>query len=131
MVTDALSSERAACVTLSYEKPSQELQADKPAASLVLSTVQARKAVSKNAGAMFLLVTQSDKSESVHVSAVTKDDKSFEQQSQTDHSLVPESDMQSMLHEYQDHFPESLPDGLPPERDDAYTIATEPGCASF
>ena len=118
-------------ILLSCQRPSQKLQADKPAASLVLSAVQARKAVSKGAGARFLLVTQSDESESVHVSAVTQDDKSFEQQSQTDHTVVPESDMQSILHEYQDCFPESLPDGLPPERDVAHHHTYRARCASF
>ena len=120
-------------IKLSCERPSQKLQAEhsKPAASLVLSAVQARKAVSKGEGAIVLLVTQSGKSESVHVSAVTNDDKSFQQQSQTDHTLIPQSDMQSILREYQDCFPESLPDGLPPERDVAHTIPTEPGVPPF
>ena len=57
--------------------------------------MQAKKPVSK--GALVLLVTQSDKSECVHVSAVTKDDNSFQQQSQTGHALVPWSDMQTRL----------------------------------
>ena len=133
MVTDALSSKRprAASITLSCEKLSQKLQAKKPAASLVLSAVQARKAVSKGAGAMFLLVTQSDKSGGVHVSAVTNNHRSFQQQSQTDHTLVPQSDMQSILHEFKDRFPESLPDGLPPERVVAHTIPTGPGVPPF
>ena len=63
---------------------------------------------------MFLLVTKSDESQNMHVSAVTKGDKSFQQQSQTDHILTPQSDIQSTLQEYTDRFSESLPGGLPP-----------------
>ena len=39
--------------------------------------------------------------------------------------------MQSVLHELKDCFPESLPDGLPPERDVAHTIPTEPSVPPF
>ncbi len=72
-----------------------------------------------------MLVTKTD--EGVHVSAVTKNDKSGSQQSHADSTLVPQSELQSILHEYKDYFPEVLHDGLPPERDVAHTIPTEAG----
>ncbi len=64
----------------------------------MLSAMQARKAVRKGAGAMFLLVTKTY--EGVHVPAVTKRDKSGNQQSHADGTLVPQSEVQSILHEY-------------------------------
>ena len=46
-----------------------------------------------------------------HVPAVTKHDKSGNQQTHADSTLVPQSELQSILHEYKDCFPEVLPDG--------------------
>ncbi len=91
--------------------------------------MQARKAIRKGANAIFLLVNKTD--EGVHVSAVTKDDKSGSQQSHADNTLVPQSELQSILHEYKDCFPEVLLDGLPPERDVAHTLSTESGVPPF
>ncbi|KAL0025529.1 hypothetical protein WJX77_010077 [Trebouxia sp. C0004] len=110
--------------TLHCEKPAKTLSKPKrPSASLILSAMQARKAVRKAANAMFLLVTKTD--EGVHVAAVTKHDTSGNQQSHADSTPVPQSELQSILHEYKDCFPEVLPDGLPPERDVAHTTPTE------
>lgn len=72
---------------------------------------------------MLLLVTTSH--EGLHVSDVTKNDDSGSQQAHADNPLVTESDLQSILHEYKDCFPEVLSDGLPPERDAAHTTLTE------
>jgi len=113
-------------ITLHCEKPAKSLsKPEQPSALLILSGMQARK----GASAMFLLVTKTD--EGVHVPAVTKHDKSGNQQSHADGALVPQSELQSVLHEYKNWFPEVLPDGLPPESDAAHKIPTESGLALF
>lgn len=58
---------------------------------------------------------------------MTQDESSAKQQSPSDSTLVPQPDLQSILHEYQDRFPELLLDGLLPERNTAHTIPTESG----
>lgn len=74
--------------TVHYEEPAKTLNKPKrPSASLILSAMQARKAVRKGANAMFLLVTKTH--EGVHVAAVTMHDKSGNQQSHADSTLVP------------------------------------------
>ena len=46
----------------------------------------------------------------------------------TDQSqLMPESELNALLHEYHDRFPEALPPGLPPERNIGHAIPLEPG----
>ena len=126
MVRNVLYSERVISVSLSCEKPSQKLQAPQPAA---LSAMQACKAVRKGSGAMWLLVTESDESDqsrSVHVAAASM---SESPQQQPSSHTVPDSELQNILHEYQDCFPESLPEGLPVEQDVAHTIPTQVGAA--
>ena len=39
--------------------------------------------------------------------------------------------MQSTLHEHEDRFPESLPDGLPPKSHAVHTTPTKPGVPPF
>ena len=76
------------------------------------------------------VVTKSDASapsHSVHVAAVNKSESPQQQSSSSD--TVPQSELQSILHEYKDCFPESLPEGLPVERDVVHTIPTEAGAA--
>lgn len=63
--------------------------------------------MSQGASAIFLLVIKSDESDAVHVSAMAEDDKS-EQQLLPDHTLIQQSDMQSIPCDYQVCFPESL-----------------------
>ena len=46
----------------------------------------------------------------------------------TDQSqLMPESELNALLHEYHDRLPEALPCGLPPERNIGHAIPLEPG----
>ena len=40
---------------------------------------------------------------------------------------MPESELNALLRTFQDRFPETLPDGLPPERNIGHTIPVEPG----
>ena len=40
---------------------------------------------------------------------------------------MPDSELDAVLHEYEDRFHETLPDGLPPERNTGHTIPLEPG----
>ena len=74
---------------------------------------------------MWLLVTkpsESDQSRNVHVAAVNA---SYLHQQQSALHTVPGSELQDIMHEYKDCFPESLPEGLPVERDVAHTNPTE------
>ena len=41
--------------------------------------------------------------------------------------LMPEPKLDALLHEYDDRFMSSLPEGLPPERNIGHTIPLEPG----
>ena len=92
-----------------------------------LSAMQAKNALNKGAGAMYLLVTKSDGPDSVNGTALAGDSTASAQQSTADHTLMPDSDLQKIKHECTDRFPSTLPDGLPPERDVAHTIPTEAG----
>ena len=40
---------------------------------------------------------------------------------------MADSELDGIMEEYADKFPEALPDGLPPERDVTHTFPTEPG----
>ena len=91
--------------------------------------MQACKAVRKGSSAMWLLVTKSDESNqshNVHVAAVNASD--LHQQQSAPHT-VPKSELQDSLHECKDCFPESLPEGLPIERNVAHPIPTQAGAA--
>ena len=66
---------------------------------------------------------KSDQSHNVHVAAVTKQESP---QKQSSEPIVPESELQSILHEYKDCFPESLLEGLPVERDVAQRTVLHP-----
>lgn len=41
--------------------------------------------------------------------------------------LMPEPELHALLHEFNDQFSETLPEGLPPERNIGHTIPLEPG----
>ena len=78
---------------------------------------------------MWVLVTKSDESNQSHSVRVAAVNRSESPQQQASSDIVPESELHSILHEYKDCFPESLPEGLPVERDVAHTIPTEAGAA--
>ena len=48
------------------------------------------------------------------------------QRHMSDLTFMADSELSATQKEYSDRFPETLPDGLPPERDVAHTIPTEP-----
>lgn len=110
-------------ITLSCKKFPQRLQAEKAAASLVLNTVQTSKAASEGAGAVAACDRNSE-SESVYVSVVTNEMSHLSCFTDRWHS-VAQSDMQSVMHEYQGGFPGSLPVGLPSKTDVVQMIPTE------
>ena len=113
-------------ITLSCSKPSQKLQAKPAAASLFMSAVQAKRAVRRGAEVRFVQVTKLEQSENPSITALGFDDKQHDL-NKADCALMPDAALQSVLHEFKDRFPETLPDGLPPERNVAHTIPVEPG----
>ena len=91
----------------------------------MLSAMQARKAARKGANAMFLLVTKAK--ERVHVCAVSQHDILGSQQSHAKSTLVPQSYLQSILHECKDCFHEVVRNELPTESNAARTVSTKSG----
>ena len=45
----------------------------------------------------------------------------------SDSTVMSETALQAVIHDFQDRFPATLPDGLPPERNIAHAIPIEPG----
>ena len=113
-------------IALHCEKPNQKLTAKTGVAELSLSAMQAKKAISKGAGAMYVLVSKAE-TDSFNVSAMPANSTGGSERHVADHTLMSELDLQNIQHEYVDRFPETLPHGLPPERDVAHTIPTEQG----
>ncbi len=114
-------------ITLSCPRASKKLHVKPPVASLFLTALQARKAVKAGCRAFYVQVTETEGSVAPTVATMDVDSATGPTQSRTkDSTLVPESELQFILHDCQDRFPESLPDGLPPERNVAHTIPTEP-----
>ena len=79
---------------------------------------------------MYLLVTNSDDTNSVNATALAGDSTASAQQNTADHTLMPDSDSQNTKHDYADGVPVNLPDCLPPERDAAHTNRDR-SCTSF
>jgi len=112
-------------ISLHCEQPSQKLTAKPPVAELTLRAIQAKKAVNKGAGAMYLFVTNVDND--FNVTALTDSTELKAGKRIADHTLVSAAEMQKIRQEYADRFPETLPDGSPPKRDVAHAIVTEEG----
>ena len=74
---------------------------------------------------MYLLVTEVDAE--INVTALADSTELKAGKCVADHTLVSEAEMQKIRPEYADRFPETLLDGLPPERDVAHAIVTEEG----
>ena len=118
-------------ISLGCSKADSSLRARPAPASLFLSAVQCRKAVSRGADVKYVLATHEPELDSANVAAVGVGSVPAAQQDRrthgTDGTLMSDSVLQSLLHEYKDRFPDKLPDGLPPERNVGHAIPTEPG----
>lgn len=110
-------------ITLSCPKPDKKLRAKPAVASLFLSALQAKRAVTKGGDVQ---MTQAEGSDIPTVTPLGASKSCEPQQSKSaDNRLMSDSVLQSVLHEYK-VFPENLPDGLPPERNVAHTVPVEP-----
>ena len=118
-------------ISLGCPKADCRLRARPAPASLFLSAVQYRKAVSRGADVKYVLVTHEAELDSATVAAVGVGSVPAAQQDRrtnsTDSTLMSDSLLQSLLQEYRDRFPDKLPDGLPPESNVGHAIPTESG----
>ena len=115
-------------ITFSCSRPASKLRANPPVASLFLSAVQAKRAATRGAQVLYVQVTQVAGSDNPSIAVMGMDSSPASQQSSKQNSsLISPGQLESILHEYQDRFPETLPDGLPPERNVAHAIELEPG----
>ena len=108
-------------ITLSCPRPADKLNAKPAVASLFLSAMQAKRAVTR--GVQVTQIAGSNKP-SINVLGM---DRRPEPQPPEDSSLMSQGQLESVLHMCKDRFPDTLPDGLPPERNVAHTIQLEPG----
>ena len=116
-------------ISLSCPDISKRLQARPAAASLFLSAVQCRKAVARGAEVKYVQVIHVPEPSSVAAADVSSSAEQLQgtRTHATDRSLMSESALQAVIHDYKDRFPDTLPDGLPPDRNIAHAIPVEPG----
>ena len=64
----------------------------------------------------YVQVTQVEEGDSPSIAALGMNSNPESQQTSPDSSLMSQGQLQSVLHQYKDRFPDTLPDGLPPVR---------------
>ncbi len=110
--------------------PGPESDLDEPVRSLLgayaapITAVQAGKAMASGCRAFLAVCTDAQPVADAACAAMP----SATAAGGTDQSLLmPESELNALLHEYHARFPEALPPGLPPERNIGHAIPLEPG----
>ena len=113
-------------ITLVPNVPSQDepAQSSSGAFAAPMSAVQANRAMLHGCRAYVAVCTDAQTAVDASCASVQIDSAC----SNVDKSqLMPESDLNGLLHEFSDRFMDTLPEGLPPERNIGHSIPLEPG----